>query len=166
MIQLQTYEDFYNAAPEKLKKCVDNCKGIPQTLEWHSEGTVDIHNKIVFNRAKRTGDINLMLAAFFHDLGKATTTVKHPTIPNKYSTKLHDKESAKIVKENKQWIEDIGGNYDIVFYLVEQHMRAKITDEMRPYKREKFKSHIYYSYMEKFSEFDNMKTDYSNDING
>jgi hypothetical protein len=162
---LNTFDDFYAIAPSEIKDYIDKCENIPQSIKWHPEFFVGKHIRIVFNRARRTGDINFMLAALFHDLGKATTTVPHPTMKNSWSTKFHEKVSARLVKENREWIESLGANFDIVFYIVDQHMRAKQIHQMRPFKREKFMSERYYPYVQAFTEFDNMKIDYTNDIN-
>lgn len=48
---------------------------IQQDPQWHPEGNVWIHTKLVVrNMREHTGDISLMLAALCHDMGKASTT--------------------------------------------------------------------------------------------
>jgi len=160
-----TFKELYNKAPKELQEYVDRCAQTPQSKEWHPEGNVRTHTVIVYNRAKKTGDINLMLAAFFHDLGKADTTQKSMFIPDKFSAKMHEYVSSKLVEKYKHWIEELGGNTDIVYYVVSQHMRAKQLPKMRQSKQEKFKSDKYFQYVEKFGEFDDMLKDYSNDLN-
>jgi hypothetical protein len=163
-IHPSTFEDFYAIAPAEIKEYLNRCATTLQSKTWHPEGDALTHIKIVFNRAKRTGDINLMLAALFHDLGKADVTRKHPTMPDKWSAKMHELVSTRLVKKHKDWIESLGGDFDIIFYLVDQHMRVKHMHEMRPSKREVIRSHPHYDLINKFTEFDNMQTDYSNDI--
>ena len=159
-----TFQDFYDSAPPEIKMYIDKSAKTPQSVLWHPEGDVKIHTNIVFNRAKRTGDINFMLAAFFHDLGKVDATRKHPTIPGKWSAKMHEHASKRLVEKYRGWIEEIGGNYDIIHYIVAQHMRVKHIHEMRPSKREAFRKEKYFDLVHKFSDFDDMTKDYSNDL--
>jgi hypothetical protein len=159
-----TFKDFYDAAPEEIKNYIDKAADTPQSVLWHPEGDVRTHMNIVFNRAKRTGDINLMFAALFHDLGKVDTTVAHPTIKDKWSAKMHEKVSARLVTKYKDWIESLGGDYEIIHYIVDQHMRIKQIDHMRPEKQKLFRQEKYFDLGTKFSEFDDMTRDYSNDI--
>ena len=163
-VKPSTFQDFYDAAPEELQGYIDKCAKTPQTAFWHPEGNVKTHINIVFNRAKRTGDINFMLAAFFHDLGKADKTTKHPTIPGKYPAKMHVIVSARLVQKYKNWIEEMGGDYDKIYYIVSQHMRVKEIDKMRPFKQAEFRKEKYFELVNKFSDFDDMQRDYSNDL--
>jgi predicted HD phosphohydrolase len=160
-----SFDEVYEICPFTIKYYLSKCEGLPQTFEWHSEGDVLTHIRIVFNRAKRTGDINLLLAALFHDLGKVDTTVKHPTISNKWTAKLHEKISTKIVKKHKNWIEQHNGDFDIVLFIVEQHMRVKQLDEMRLHKRKILMQHPYYHFLDQFTKLDDMSIDYSDDLN-
>ena len=159
-----TFQDFYDIAPEEIKDYLNRCAKTPQSKTWHPEGDCLTHIKIVFNRAKRTGNINFMLSALFHDLGKADVTRQHPTMPGKWGAKMHELVSARLVTKYRDWIESLGGDYDIIYYIVDQHMRVKHMHEMRPSKREAILSHPYYDLINQFTEFDNMQTDYSNDI--
>ena len=164
-VEPKTFQDFYDAAPEEIKDYLDKCKNTPQTASWHPEASNDpvphnvfAHTKIVFNRAKRTGDINFMLSALFHDIGKFFVTRRHLTIPNKYSAYGHELISLRLVEKYKDWIESIGGNYEIIHYIFKEHMRVKHIHEMQPIKREKFKQDKYFDLVNKFSDFDNMQT--------
>ncbi len=163
-IMPQTFKEFYDMAPNEIKNYIDKSKHINQSATYHPEGSVYNHIKIVFNRAKRTGDINLMLSAIFHDLGKVDTTKAHPTIPDKWSAISHEKVSVHLIIRHRDWIEEMGGNYDIVYYIVDQHMRVKNFPEMKKIKQQAMRNHMYFHYLEKFTEFDNMLTDYSSDI--
>ena len=169
---LLTFKQLYNSAPTEIKNYLNKCKITPQGAEWHPEApdeevphNVLAHINIVFNRARRTGDINFMLAAFFHDLGKADTTHPHPSgEPGRWSAKMHEIVSARLVEKYRDWIEELGGNYDLIHYIVAQHMRAKQEDIMRPVKQAELRKHPYYNAVKTFSEFDDMKKDWSNDL--
>ncbi|HZI20391.1 MAG TPA: HD domain-containing protein [Pyrinomonadaceae bacterium] len=56
-------------------------KGVPQEYDWHPEGDVDVHTRLVCDRARELIDdldyprrVAVMLAALCHDLGKPSTT--------------------------------------------------------------------------------------------
>jgi len=158
-----TFDDFCAIVPTQIREYIAATKDVLQCKEYHPEVWVYDHIRIVFNRAKRTKDINLMVAAIFHDLGKVTTTERDP-ISGKWTSKLHEKFSVDIVEQHRNWIESIGANFEIVLFIVKQHMRAKKMDEMRKHKRMVLMEDPYYPYVEKFTELDDMKIDYSNDI--
>lgn len=161
-IIIPKFEQLVAAAPKEIQDIVERSKKTNQGKIWHPEGVVYIHLKIVYNRAARTNDINLAMAAFFHDLGKVETTIFKP--PEKWSAHGHEFVSARLVDKYRTWIESYGADYDIVHYVVIQHMRAKNLHEFRPKKREAFMSHPLYHYVNEFTKFDDMQTDFSNDI--
>ena len=161
-VKPETFKDFINAAPEEIQDLFEKAKTVKQSANWHPEGDVYTHIGIVFNRAKKTKDINFMMGAFFHDLGKVNGTTFIP--PNKYSAHGHEFGSLRLVEKYKDWIESLGANYEIVHFIVKFHMKVKLMHEMRPSKREALRAEKYYEYVNKFSAFDDMQTDYSNDI--
>jgi hypothetical protein len=162
---IPSFSEICEQAPLELRDYIDRCKITDQTYFWHPEGNCYEHTKIVYNRAKRTGDIDLVLAAFFHDLGKCDVTKPHPTIPNKYSAYGHEIISAKLVEKYRYWIEGtFNANFHIVYYIVRNHMKAKQLEEMRPFKQMHFKEHPYYVYVERFTQFDDMQKDFSHDL--
>jgi len=163
-IKPSTFQEFYDIAPSEIQDYIDRCEETLQGSYWHPEGNVKLHINIVFNRAKRTGDINLMLAAIFHDLGKADVTIKHPTIPDKWSAQTHEKISEELVTRHSDWIEELGGDPEIVQYIVSKHMRIKDIDVMRSRKRVAFQEEKYFDILQKFADFDNMRNDYTKDI--
>lgn len=160
-----SFDYLYDAAPAEIKEYIDRCEKTFQSAQWHPEGNCARHIRIVFNRAKRTEDVNLMLAAFFHDLGKADVTRQHPTIRDKWSAHGHEVVSARLAEKYRNWIERMGGDFDIIYYLVKEHMRAKNLNEMKPAKAEAFKNHPYFNLMLQFNEFDDMiHYDWKNDL--
>jgi tRNA nucleotidyltransferase (CCA-adding enzyme) len=69
------------AALEKLFPEIQSLIGVPQDPEWHPEGDVFVHTKIVVDRARELIDdlsyprqVTVMLAALAHDFGKPATT--------------------------------------------------------------------------------------------
>jgi tRNA nucleotidyltransferase (CCA-adding enzyme) len=68
-------------AIEKLFPEIQSLIGIPQDPEWHPEGDVFVHTKLVIDRARELIDdlsyarqVTVMLAALGHDFGKPATT--------------------------------------------------------------------------------------------
>jgi len=68
-------------AIEKLFPEIQSLIGVPQDPEWHPEGDVFVHTKLVVDRARELIEdlsyprkVTVMLAALAHDFGKATTT--------------------------------------------------------------------------------------------
>jgi tRNA nucleotidyltransferase (CCA-adding enzyme) len=69
------------AALEKLFPEIQSLIGVPQDPEWHPEGDVFVHTKLVVDRARELIDdlsyprqVTVMLAALAHDFGKPATT--------------------------------------------------------------------------------------------
>ncbi|HEV8169299.1 MAG TPA: HD domain-containing protein [Pyrinomonadaceae bacterium] len=66
---------------EKLFPEIQSLIGVPQDPEWHPEGDVFVHTKLVADRARELIDdlsyprqVTVMLAALAHDFGKPATT--------------------------------------------------------------------------------------------
>ncbi len=66
---------------EKLFPEIQALIGVPQDPEWHPEGDVFVHTKLVIDRARELIDdlsyprqVTVMLAALAHDFGKPPTT--------------------------------------------------------------------------------------------
>jgi len=68
-------------AVEKLFPEIQSLIGVPQDPEWHPEGDVFVHTKLVIDGARKLIDdlpyprqVTVMLAALAHDFGKPATT--------------------------------------------------------------------------------------------
>ena len=107
---------------------LDNLVGLEQEKEWHPEGDVFTHTKLVCNamveicdREGVTGDdkLVLMLAALLHDVGKACTT---EVVNGKITSKGHAEAGVDIARE---FLDSILCPHDIrdrVLPLVQEHM--------------------------------------------
>ena len=146
----KTFRDIWGKMPMDLKKTVYALKDQGQNPTHHPEGNVLKHTIIVTRRALATGDIDLALAAIFHDIGKATTAGTHPKT-GKVTHYGHEKDSSEMVKKYGRWITSMGGNPEDVLYLVSQHMRMKVFKDMRPKKQEKFASHKLHGKLTQFA---------------
>jgi len=155
-VKIPTYDELYNLAPQEIKDYIDKCNETPQGTNYHPEGHVGIHNRIVYDRAAEYGDLNLALSALFHDLGKVDTSA-----PNKkggISAIGHENVSANLVYKYRQWIGSIGGQFMKVKEIVENHMKIKYMNEMRPSKKEAMRNLSTYPELIVFSKFDDMRT--------
>ena len=155
-INIPSYDDLCAIAPQEIKDYITKCDDTPQGTDWHPEGNVGIHNRLVYDRASVSGDINLAIAAFFHDLGKADTTAKNKR--GGWSAHGHENVSARLVNRHAGWVEEIGGSPAEVEEIVGNHMRIKQMEEMRPVKQEAMKTLNTYDQLLQFTKCDNMKT--------
>jgi len=155
MKDILTFDEMYKIVPQEIKELLDKCSNTPQNPECHPEGNVLNHIKIVYERAKKTGDLNLVIIAIFHDLGKVDTTKKNKK--GIWTSYGHEFISSEIVTKYKDWITSIGADYNIVKETVENHMRIKFIDNMRPIKQKILRSLKSYKYLLAFSRIDDMK---------
>jgi len=160
---IPTFDELYNQAPQELQDYIDKCDETPQGTDWHPEGNVGIHIRLVYDRARETGDINLAFAAFFHDLGKVDTTRLNKR--GGYSAIGHERVSVRLVEKYKQWIGSLGGKFMQVKELVSEHMRIKQMPNMRPHKQEQMKKLRHYDKLNQFTAFDDMKTLTDDELN-
>lgn len=92
--KLMAEEDYNNGIFEIIAKLKD----IPQDKEFHPEGNVWNHTKMVIDFAAKVRNFAnnkdiFMWSALFHDIGKITTT---KFIKGRYRSYNHDKEGEKI----------------------------------------------------------------------
>jgi len=153
---IPSYDELYASAPQEIKDYIDKCNDTPQGTDWHKEGNVGIHNRLVYDRAAEYGDINIALAAFFHDLGKVDTT--KPNKKGGFSAHAHERVSGKLVDKHRAWVGSTGANFMQVKEIVDNHMRIKQMDEMRPHKQEAIRNLQTYPELVKFTKCDDMRT--------
>lgn len=147
------FKSLFKKMPSDLQKRVYNLKNFGQRVDKHPEGNVLKHTIMVVNRSIKEDDIDIAIAAMFHDIGKDETAGIHPK--KGHITHFgHEKVSASLVKKYKKFIEDVGGNTANVFYIVKNHMRYKQLSDMRPVKQNKLKSFRAFDKLGKFSKHD------------
>ena len=155
---LPSFEELVSRAPLEVKDLVEKCATTQQSPTWHPEGDCRRHIKIVYNRALKTGDLNMVIAALFHDLGKVSTTRPSEKTPGSWSAYGHENESTKILERHRAWVESLGADFTTVHEVVKNHMRIKLIDEMTTPKKNALLSNPYIEFIKKFSEFDTMST--------
>lgn len=161
------FKSLFKKMPSDLQKRVYNLKNFGQRVDKHPEGNVLKHTITVVNRSIKEDDIDIAIAAMFHDIGKDETAGIHPK--KGHITHFgHEKVSANLVKKYKDWIESVGGNTANVYYIVKNHMRFKQLDNMRIQKVMKLKAFRAFDKLGKFSKHDRSGLDvnelYSNPI--
>ena len=147
------FKSLFKKMPSDLQKRVYNLKNFGQRLDKHPEGNVLKHTMVVVNRSIKDDDIDIAIAAMFHDIGKDETAGIHPK--KGHITHFgHEKVSASLVSQYRDWIKSVGGNAANVFYIVKNHMRYKQLDDMRIKKVMKLKSFRAFDKLSKFSKHD------------
>lgn len=140
-----SFQEILNEFPDSLRERILGLEKIDQRRDFHPEGNVLNHTKIVFQKARRFRDINLMLTAIFHDIGKDSTT------DDNGSAFGHEDVSADTVMEFKHTIRKLGGDINIIHWLVKNHMRIKVVRSMRPFKVLDLMSHQHAGLLNVFS---------------
>ena len=147
------FKSLFKKMPPQLQKRVYNLKNFGQRLDKHSEGNVLKHTIMVVNRSIKDNDIDIAIAAMFHDIGKDVTAGIHPK--KGHITHFgHEKVSAMLSKEYRKWIESVGGNAANVYYIVKNHMKFKQLDNMGIKKVMKLKAFRAFDKLSKFSKHD------------
>jgi hypothetical protein len=147
------FKSLFIKMPSDLQKRVYNLKNFGQRLDKHPEGNVLKHTIMVVNRSIKDDDIDIAIAAMFHDIGKDVTAGIHPK--KGHITHFgHEKVSANLVKKYKDWIQSVGGNPANVYYIVKNHMKYKQLDNMGIKKVMKLKAFRAFDKLGKFSKHD------------
>jgi len=156
------FKSLFKKMPSDLQKRVYNLKNFGQRIDKHPEGNVLKHTITVVNRSIKEDDIDIAIAAMFHDIGKDETAGIHPK--KGHITHFgHEKVSAGLVKKYRDWIKSVGGNPANVYYIVKNHMRFKQLDNMRIQKVMKLKAFRAFDKLGKFSKHDRSGLDISED---
>ena len=100
-----------------------------------------------------TDDIDILLAAILHDIGKDSTTGINPKT-GKLSAIGHEKVSASLVNFHTDVIKNLGGDPQMVHDIVLNHMRIRQINDMRPFKQNKFRDMDCFDKLNKFSQAD------------
>jgi hypothetical protein len=157
-----TFEEIENKAPEKIKRKLEQLECLNERPDYHPEPNTYEHIKIVTNRLIKFGEINLIMAGFYHDICKFDTAklnpkTGYPTSPG------HDKWAEKLILTDEYvqfHLNYFGADKDKVAEICAQHMRIKQINQMKPSKQEKLKNNPVYNYLRIFTMADNMLEDF------
>lgn len=103
----------------------------PQNPKHHPEGDVWTHTICVLKQLQPGCSLTLALAALFHDIGKPDTLGEKNGQPTFYG---HDEVGAKKTEEILRDLRFPNDVVERVVFLVENHMKFMICEEMRPSK--------------------------------
>lgn len=116
---------------EQLFPEIEALEGVPQDPEWHPEGDVFVHTKLVVDGARELIEdlpygkrITVMLAALAHDFGKPATT---EFLEERYRSRGHEEAGVAPTESflNRLNIHTLSG-YDVrgqVIALVREHLK-------------------------------------------
>jgi len=151
-----SYKYLIALAPATLKELLFKQWGAKQNVVWHPEGNTLKHIIVVLRRAykKYPDNLNIIMSALFHDLGKMETYgINEKTgQPTAYG---HEHKSADYVLQYKDWILSFRGtDIEVIHFIVKNHMSIKYIESMRPLKREAIENHKSFNDLVFFSTID------------
>jgi hypothetical protein len=153
---IDEFINLYNIAPDVIKKEIDKTKNINQSSFWHEEGVVYNHIQLVTNRLyNKYKFIDLTLSGFLHDLGKIYTT-EFNSEKNTYNSNGHEDKSCEMILQDdfRYWIKQMKGDFDIIFFIIQNHMRIKHLSDMKTSKQKTLIQHPWFSLLLKFNSAD------------
>ena len=152
---MRTFKELYDTSPPRLKQIVMCQWKAKQNPKWHPEGNSLKHIMVVTERAFThfEDDIDMILTAYFHDLGKWDTfAISDKTgQPTAYG---HENVGAHYVLVFGDWIESLGGNVDKIAWMVKNHMRVKFINDMSENKRRFFMKEQWFEDVSMFNLID------------
>jgi poly(A) polymerase len=108
-------------------------KGVQQPPQYHPEGDVYVHTKLLLKQLKKPS-ITLALGALLHDVGKPPTF----TVSDRIRFNNHDKVGAAMTREIMKRLRYSNKEIDNVSACVDNHMRFKDVQKMRQAKLKRF----------------------------
>ena len=152
-----TFEELWNRLPESIRTTCAKCEQDPT---YHPEGNVDIHIKLVFEHALTNfdGDVDLLVSAIFHDLGKPQTQrIKEKDGKTRISNIGHETKCDFFIDKYFDLFEDVTTNKEKVREICNNHMKAHLYIDKRlkkPAKRKAFEDLTHFEDIIKFSACD------------
>lgn len=128
--EFKIFEELVALAPQHVKDELERLKTYEENSQWHPEENTYEHIKIVVNRLITTGDIDLIMAGLYHDIGKLIAAEKTLEKQGKFRAFGHENIGSKWVIKDSKFIESIGANVSNVDQIVSNHMRMKLLDNM------------------------------------
>ena len=151
-----TFEELWDRLPQLIK---DACAKCEQNAKYHPEIWVDKHIKQVFEYANENyDDVDLLLAAIFHDLGKPETQrFKEKDGVIKISNIGHETKCDFYIDKYFDFFSDISTNKEKVSEICNNHMKAHVYNDgsmSKTAKRKAFEDLTYFEDIIKFSNCD------------
>ena len=154
-MKIKSFDQIFKMLPMKQQDMLKSLEQIRERPDHHPESNALIHVKIVTERCIQTGDIDLVLAAIFHDIFK----FKLNQINEKTgwpTARDHEKEAAMMVIDESDLIKSFGADPGTVAGICLHHMRIKNFSEMKKSKREHMKAQPFFNKLIVFALADDM----------
>jgi len=118
---------------------VDALKGCEQPPEWHPEGDVFVHTRLMLELLPAEVSLPLVFSVLFHDIGKPGTYSFDPA-KQRIRFSGHDKVGARMTEEVMTRLRFPRTQIEAVVEAVDQHMVFKDVRNMRVAKLKRFMS--------------------------
>ncbi len=149
-----TWNYILHTAPDIIRNILEGLKDHQENPAYHGESNAYEHIKIVTERLLKTGDMDLVMAAVMHDLGKLSTAEKSDEGPWN-SSHGHENVSSQLVMRYKDWIQQMGANPYVVNEIVKNHMKIKF-DAISKKDKDKLERYTIFQKLTQFMNADNM----------
>lgn len=168
-----TFIEIVDTLPILLKIKLYSLKHLTERNDYHPEANTFEHVRIVTERCMSTHDNDLIMAGIFHDIGKLDAA--YQVKDNKYGTDYftenlstgkiktygHERIAVNIVDSYKSFIEDFGANYEVVRFLVGEHMRVKQLSKMKKTTASRLTEHEFFPKLAIFTDADSMLKEFT-----
>lgn len=115
---------------------VEALKGCEQPPEFHPEGDVFVHTRIMLDMVKANASLPLVLGVLFHDIGKPPTFQRDPTGRIRFNG--HEHVSAEMTRAIMTRLRFANAEIDATVAIVKNHMAFKDVQDMRVAKLKRF----------------------------
>lgn len=159
--EFKTFEELVSLAPQSVKDELERLKTYKEQNIYHPESSAYEHIKIVTTRLITTGDIDLIMAALYHDLFKLKAAEDNYKRSGKFRAFGHENYPDKLILENRNFIEENGGDVDMIRDIVKNHMKIKLLPEMKDSKKKAFMSLPCFNKLKIFTLADDMLNDFN-----
>ncbi len=115
---------------------IEDLKGCEQPPQFHPEGDVFVHTRIMLKLLPATVSLPLVLSVLFHDIGKPATSSVDPDGRIRFSG--HDKLGAEMTEQIMTRLRFSRADIDATVEAVANHMVFKDVQQMRIAKLKRF----------------------------
>ncbi len=115
---------------------VEALKGCEQPPEFHPEGDVFIHTRIMLGMLRADASLPLVLSVLFHDIGKPPTFLRDETGRIRFNG--HESVSARMTRALMARLRFSNAEIDATEAMVQNHMTFKDVQQMRTAKVKRF----------------------------
>ena len=89
---------------EKIFELFEACEGVYQLKKWHPEGDVLQHSlQVLYRGFKENCDVDLLLAAMLHDIGKVENSLGHEQIACEMLTGLVSNKTLWLIRQHMRF---------------------------------------------------------------